>query len=181
VTDLSDKVLKGNWVIAESTPEHIKSFLTHVATPQVIQNNPTTMEMTITSYVAFWKHAKENISCYPSELSFSTMKASSHDNYLSTIDCVMTRIPLQTGYSPLRWQRCVDVMIPKKSNMTDIDNLRTICLFKVDANYAFKHIGRKMMHNAELHHTLAQEQYGSRKKHRAIDLALNKVLTNDLL
>jgi hypothetical protein len=38
-----------------------------------------------------------------------------------------------------------------------------------------------MMINAERHHTLAKEQYGSRKQHRAIDLALNKVLTNNIL
>jgi hypothetical protein len=92
------------------------------------------------------------------------MKASSYDTYLAMIDWIMTRIPLKTGYSPLRWQRCVNVMIPKKSNRTDIDNLRrTICLFGVDANYAFKHIGRQMMINAGCHSTLAKEQYGSRK------------------
>jgi hypothetical protein len=71
-------------------------------------------------------------------------------------------------------------MIAKKSNLTDIDNLRTICLFEVDANYCFKHIGRAMMKNAEHHGTIAKEQYGSRKRHRAIDLAVNKVLTNDI-
>jgi hypothetical protein len=38
-----------------------------------------------------------------------------------------------------------------------------------------------MMRNAERHKSLAKEQYGSRKRHRAIDLALNKVLTNDIL
>jgi hypothetical protein len=38
-----------------------------------------------------------------------------------------------------------------------------------------------MMRNAEHHGTIAKEQYGSRKKHRAVDLALNKVLTNDIL
>jgi hypothetical protein len=37
------------------------------------------------------------------------------------------------------------------------------------------------MLNAEKHHTLAKEQNGSRKWHRAIDRALNKVLTNDIL
>jgi hypothetical protein len=56
-------------------------------------------------------------------------------------------------------------MIPKKSNRTDVDNLRTIYLFEVDANYCFKHIGRQMMKNAECHGTIAKEQYGSRKKH----------------
>jgi hypothetical protein len=95
-------------------------------------------------------------------------------------DCIMTRIPLKSGYSPLRWKQCIDVMIPKKSNRTDVDNLRTICLFEVDANYCFKHIGRQMMKNAEGHGTIAKEQYGSRKKHRAIDLAVNKVFTNDI-
>jgi hypothetical protein len=38
-----------------------------------------------------------------------------------------------------------------------------------------------MMKNAECHKTMAKEQYGSRKRHRAIDLAVNKVLTNDIL
>lgn len=38
-----------------------------------------------------------------------------------------------------------------------------------------------MMLNAEKYNTIAREQNRSRKKHRAIDLALNKVLTNDLL
>jgi hypothetical protein len=38
-----------------------------------------------------------------------------------------------------------------------------------------------MMLNAELHSSIAKEQYGSRKWHRALDLALNKVSTNDIL
>jgi hypothetical protein len=65
--------------------------------------------------------------------------------------------------------------------MMDVNSLRTICLFEDDANYCFKHIGREMMKNAERHSSLAKEQYGSRKRHRAIDLAVNKVLTNDIL
>jgi hypothetical protein len=38
-----------------------------------------------------------------------------------------------------------------------------------------------MMQVAETTGSLAKEQYGSRKKHRAIDLAVNKSLTNDLI
>jgi hypothetical protein len=86
------------------------------------------------------------------------MKASSYDTQSATVDCILTRIPLKSGYSPTRWQRCVDVMIPKKSNRTNIDNLRTICLFEVDANFTFKHIGCQMMINAERYHTIAKEQ-----------------------
>ncbi len=139
------------------------------------------MALTLDSYTSHWNKAREHTSCYPSELSFPTMKASSYDENLAWMDCSMICLLLVTGYSPVRWQRCVDVMIPKKHNKTDIDNLRTICLFEVDANYALKHIGHSMMQHAERHGTIAKEQYGSRKKHRAIDLALNKVLTNDIL
>jgi hypothetical protein len=31
----------------------------------------------------------------------------------------------------------------------DIDNLWTICLFEVDANYCFKQISQEMMKNAD--------------------------------
>jgi hypothetical protein len=150
------KVLDGTFTLPVNASTHIKDFLTHVSMPDVIKNNPTNMEMTLPSFISFWRKTKENISCYPSEFSFATFKASSHDPPLAYMDCIMTQIPLQSG-------------------------LRTICLFEVDANYCFKHIGREMMRNTEYHKTIAKEQYGSRKKHRAIDLALNKVLTNDIL
>jgi hypothetical protein len=56
-----------------------------------------------------------------------------------------------------------------------------IVLFQPDCNFAFKHVGREMMKNAEAAGLLAPEQYGSRKWQRAIDLAVDKVLTNDVL
>jgi hypothetical protein len=177
LTKSSQLVLAGKFKPPPNSSEHLKNFITQLVMPSSIKNKPNP----INSYVKFWKKAKENVSCYPSEFSFAALKASSHDNYLAHTDCIMTRIPLITGHSPKCWRRCVDVMIKKKSNLTDIDNLRTICLFEVDANYCFKHIGREMMKNAEHHGTIAKEQYRSRKKHRAIDLVLNKVLTNDIL
>ncbi len=177
----SQEVLDGTFPAPIDASCHIKDFLKHSVMPKPIKDNPTSMDITLQSYVSFWKKARENTSCYPRKFAFATMKASSFDNSLATMDCVMTNIPMKTGYSPIRWQRCVDVMIQKKSNLTDVDSLRTICLFKVDANYCFKHIGREMMKNAEFHETLAQEQYGSRKLHQAIDLAVYKVLTNDIL
>jgi hypothetical protein len=67
-------------------------------------------------------------------------------------------------------------MIQKK-----LSGLRTIVLFPVDCNFAFKHKGRAMMYIAEKTKSLAKEQYGSRKGHQAIDLAVNESLTNDLM
>jgi hypothetical protein len=72
-------------------------------------------------------------------------------------------------------------MIQKKSGVTDLSGLRTIVLFPVDCNFAFKHVGRTMMQVAESTQALAPEQYGSRRRHKAIDLAVNKALTFDIL
>ena len=150
--------------------------------PQAVRDlGPLKMELTLDTYISFWKKAKEDTSCYPSALSFSTMKAGAHDRSIAALDCSMTRIPLKHGFAPKRWKLCLDVMLLKKSGVTDLSALRTIVLFPVDCNYAFKHVGRSMMAVAEQTNALAPEQYGSRKQHKAIDLAVNKALTFDIL
>ena len=89
------------------------------------------------------------------------------NSQIATIDCMMTRIALVVGFAPSCWKHCLDVMILKKSGITDLSGLRTIVLFPVDCNYAFKHVGREMMKVADSTKSLAPEQYGSRKKHKA--------------
>jgi len=139
------------------------------------------MEMSVNSYVRYWRKARENTSCYPSALSFATMKAGAHDSKIATLDCQMTRLPLVVGFAPHRWKHCLNVMIMKKSGVTDLSGLRTIVLFPVDCNYAFKNVGREMMKVAEAMKSLAPKQYRSRKRHKAIDLAVNKALTFDIV
>jgi hypothetical protein len=139
------------------------------------------MDISLVDYRYFWSRARETTSSYPCAISFSTMKAGSSSNLISAIECHLTRIPLLSGYSPLRWRRCLDVMIPKKSGVTTLNGLRTICLFATDCNFAFKHIGRAMMGLAEKTQALAPEQYGSQKRRRATDLAVNKALTYDII
>jgi hypothetical protein len=93
----------------------------------------------------------------------------------------MTQLTLKLGFAPQRWKHCLDVMLMKKSGVTDLSGLRTIVLFPVDCNFAFKHVGRAMMQVAEKTKALAPEQYGSRHGHKVIDLAVNKVLAFDIL
>jgi hypothetical protein len=109
------------------------------------------------------------------------MKAGAFDPQIATIDCMMTRIPLVVGFAPSCWKHCLDAMILKKSGITDLSGLRTIVLFPIDCNYAFKHVGREMMKVAKSTKSLAPEQYGSRKRYKAIHLAVNKALTFDIL
>ena len=103
------------------------------------------------------------------------MKAGAYDKDIAALDCSMTRIPLKVGFAPDRWKFCLDVML------MILSGLRTIVLFPVDCNFAFKHVGHQMMQVAELTRSLAPKQYGSRKQHKAIDLAINKALTFDIL
>jgi hypothetical protein len=109
------------------------------------------------------------------------MKAGAFDKQIAQLDCYMTRISLEIGFAPLRWKYCLDVMLMKKSGVTDLSGLRAIVFFPVDCNFAFKHVGREMMRTVEKAKALAPEQNGSQKQHKAIDLAVNKALTFDIL
>jgi hypothetical protein len=137
--------------------------------------------LTLTEYRKFWTKAKEDTACYPDALSFSTMKVGATSEYIAAIEHALVSIPLISGYSPRWWKNFLDVLILKKSGAKHLNSLQTIVLFPVDCNFAFKHVGRKMMKIAELSNSLAPEQYGSRRHHRAIDLAVNKTLTFDIL
>jgi hypothetical protein len=150
--------------------------------PSAIRDlGPQSMSISLDSYRSFWKKANERISCYPAEMSFATMKAGATDDVIAELECEMINIALESGYAPDRWKKLLDVMILKKSGVTQLSSLRTICFFPVDCNFAFKHIGREMMKLAERTNSLAPEQYGSRRGHRSIDLAVNKTFTYDIL
>jgi len=182
LTPAAQAVLDGFYEPPPDTSPHVISLLQELQKPSGIKElgsiNP---RINLQAYRAFWRKANERVSCYPSSLSFSTMKAGAFHDYISEVDCRLTRISLISGYAPQRWKKCLDVMILKKAGVTHLSSLRTIILFPVDCNYAFKYVGREMMKNAEKGHALAPEQYGSRKYHHSIDLAVNKALTFDLL
>jgi len=176
---------QGSWRVYMNVMKQLqkpKQLLEALAMPSSIRTSGTqSMDISLDSYRSFWRKAKEATSSYPGAISFSTMKAGASSDLISAIECNMTRIPLRTGYPLKRWKKCMDVMILKKSGITSLNSLRTVCLFATDCNYAFKHIGREMMRHAECNAALAPEQYGSRKRRRATDLATNKALTYDII
>jgi hypothetical protein len=85
-----------------------------------------------------------------------------------------------TGYLSIRWQSGTDVMIPKSVASLRVDKLRTLLLLDPEFNQNNKILGRSVMAHAEAYSQIPAEQYGSRKKHRVIEAALNKVLTQDI-
>jgi len=166
----AQSVLAGVYDPPNELSSYIVDMLSQWEKPEQIRSlEPINISFSIEQYRQFWNKANENVSCYPSALSFSTMKAGSFDPDISHLDCTLTKIPLERGFAPSQWKHCLDVMILKKSGVTDLSALRTIVLFPVDCNYAFKHIGRSMMKTAEqanalellVHHTSGSGTSGS--------------------
>jgi hypothetical protein len=114
-------------------------------------------------------------------LHFGTWEAGSFSETITELDALLTDIPLQTGYSPLRWCVAIYALLLKKSGLTLVKKLRTIVLFQGDFNYLNKYIGRHMMKDGEAYEQIVWEQYGSREGNNAIDQALNKLLSFDLI
>jgi hypothetical protein len=90
------------------------------------------MTMSLENYRRFWKKAKKETACFPCALSFSTMKARAYSDQIAQLDWTMTRITLEVGFAPRHWKQCMDVMLLKKSGVTELSSLRTIVLFPVE-------------------------------------------------
>jgi hypothetical protein len=73
------------------------------------------------------------------------MKAGAMDDLINELERYLINIAFSSGYSRERWKQLLEVMFLKKSGQTQLSSLRTICLFPVDCNFAFKHVGRERM------------------------------------
>ena len=72
-------------------------------------------------------------------------------------------------------------MIKKKMNLNNITALRSVVLTEADFNFNNKILGRRVIQHAEDIQDIAPEQYGSRKNKSAIDQALHKRITYDII
>jgi hypothetical protein len=100
LTTASQAVLGGVYEPSDHVDQHTKDFLYELMMPQAVQDlGPQTMEISLESFRAFWKKAKENTSCYPDDLSFATMKAGATDDTISELECELINIALKSGYS----------------------------------------------------------------------------------
>ena len=93
----------------------------------------------------------------------------------------MRAIPFRTGYALNCWLQGTDVELQKEPNNWNIERLCTIVLIKADHNMNNKLLGRQTMAHGEVHHALAPEQHGSRKRLSAIQASVNNRLMYDLM
>jgi hypothetical protein len=115
----------------------------------------------------------------PSTLHFGHFKALIEHPDLVEFEVSLLNILLQSGYSPSRWRKGLNIMLLKMPGCYDLATFRSILLYEADFNFVLKLMGRRMTCNAEQSSLIVPEQFGSRKNHTAIGQASNKVLTND--
>ena len=136
------------------------------------------LKRTASDYKRSWEMMKEKTSSR--HLHFGHFKASCENNLVTIVNYILSEIPFQTGYSPIRWRNTTDVMILKKVGLYDVEKLRTIVLYEADFNHNNKYIGKTMMSYAMKKSLMAPEQY-STPGCKAIDHALNKRLVFDVV
>ena len=137
--------------------------------------------ITTESYIKSWNKVKEHTSCAPGALHYGTFKSIKWCRPAAELHTIMARIPVKTGYTPKRWTKSVDSMLPKKPGEWRPNKLRLTSLLMPDFNHNNKILGREAMKWAEEKGLLAPEQYGSRKRLSAEKHALNKRLVLDAM
>jgi hypothetical protein len=174
-------VLDGTYIPPPGTDIYAAKLLKELqVSPAVRQAPPMNIVFDTDQFSKGWRKAREFTATGPSGLTFSHFIAATYDPQLASFDATMANIPYATGYSSRRWQFGTDVMIPKSVASLRVDKSRVLLLLDPEFNQNNKALGRSAMAHAEALSQVPAEQYGSRKKHRAIEAALNKVLTQDI-
>jgi hypothetical protein len=174
-------MLDGTYDPPEEVDEYTKKLIKQFRKNRKAAEHDPLYKITPEEWKSFWKGATERTSCGCDIMHFGTWKAGSFSETITELDALLADIPLQTGYSPIRWRVAIDALLLKKAGVTLVEKLRTIVLFQGYFNYLNKYIGRHMMKDGEAYEQLAWEQYGSREGKNAIEQALNKVLSFDMI
>ena len=86
----------------------------------------------------------------------------------------------RTGYSLIRWQKIVTMMIPKENNNFKLHRLRVIHLYEADLTALFSIWSRKMIMKSTAHNSLNPGSYGARPGRSSIDPAFISLMQQEL-
>jgi hypothetical protein len=171
----AQEVMQGFYAVPNGVDPFTRKLISHLRmAPNIAASDPINIYITTDDWKAGWTRMKESTATGSDFLHFGHFKAGCTNDVIANFEATMANIPILSGYSPPRWKKAVDCMLLKREGDYRVDKLRTIVLFDPEANHIFKCLGRKVMAHAEQHNQLAAEQYGSRKKKKAISHALNK-------
>jgi hypothetical protein len=175
-----DAVLDGSYQCPDGTPAYVKKIIAELKRPDVTDLPTVTGQATTQEHTQGWKHMKAHTAASSFGPSFSEFIAGTESNPVAEVDAAIVSIAAAAGYCPQRWSTAIDVMIPKKKLSRDVTKLRIIVLFHALFNMMNKRVAKKAIQNAENINEIPSEAYAKRG-HRAIDCALNKILTLDII
>jgi hypothetical protein len=177
IGEATEEVLTGVYTVPPSCPQGARLFLEHMSRPAGIVNIPSRIPTSI--YKSAFKAMKESTSSSFSGIHYGHYKALFQHQGLDEVEAAWMNAPFNLGFSSLRSQRGVDIMLEKKPGVRQAEKLRAILLFEADYNTHAKVLSRQVMSASE--RWLAPEQFGSRNKHSAIAQALNKRILFDCI
>ena len=175
-------IMAGTWQPPPEWEVPAQDLVFAMAQPQVVLDNPMApTRITKESHQRGWKRQRATTAGEPTALDFPMHIAAAYDDLLSEWDADLRSLPLELGFSPTDYETVTDAAIPKKVSTLAAELMRLICLMNPAYNMNNKEFGRRLMAHCETHGLLADEQSGSRKHRRSAEVALQKVLTMDLL
>ena len=179
-TPASQAILDGTYVAPEGSHPYAQEFFQQFKRPH-IEIPFNTVEVTPEIFTEGWKKMKEKTSAGISGLHFGHLKTCATDPDLAEIEASICNLPYTTSYTPNDWKTGVSVMLHKQENEDLVTKLRTITLLEADFNFNNKVLGKSTIDHAERNNLIAKEQYGSRKNKSAIEHAVHKALTYDII
>ena len=180
-TPAAEAILRGTYTFPQEVSQFSKELLQEFKRIDPLSVPPPESIMSTQDFIEGWKKMREQTSSGKSGLHFGHMKACTFSPTLSNFEATISHIPYTTGYVPNDWKKGVCCMIKKKANINKVTKLRTIVLTEADYNFSNKKLGRDSIRHAEANDLIAPEQYGSRRGKSAIEHALNKRISYDLL
>ena len=173
----------------EKLSDEAREWLMALKTKPFVETNGTIdVSVSMEEWIAGWSKMRESTASAPGAGHYGHYKTVSvcarlpekhpqHSKTLAAIYAAMLSLPLKHGFSPTRWQYCVDAIIEKIPNKPRIEKLRIIMLYEADFNFLLKLVwGKRLVRNAEAHKSIGESSHGSRSGRQAQDALLQKLL-----
>lgn len=176
------RVLQGRWELDPTESTSADQFMIRFldSCRYKAKAPPVPMEIPVPDHVSFWSRMNEYKGCEPHGLHNGHFKAGPMSAVIAQCDTWTREIPLRTGLIPQQWRHLMNFAIEKTPGNFRVRKMRTIQMMNSELQANNKKVGREAMVFAENHNLLPEGQYGSRKKHQAIDQAAAKQWIWDL-
>ena len=173
-------ILAGDFKEDHRLDKHTNDFLRFLGNHASL--NPISHEVSTTDFQQYWRKAKERTSSSISGRHFGHYVAASHCDAISELHSSICHLATMRGIFLSRWTKGLTVMLEKQANVIKVDKLRAILLMEADFNFINKLIfGCRLVKQCEHHNRFPLELFGSRAARSAIEVALNRRITLDVM